>query len=302
MPPQWSPQAIANLISKHQIHSPVYGEGETFVMVEGKTDEVLWEEFRSKKDCTLYPAQGKDRIIAALDITKKRGLCGVAGIIDLDYTLISQTYQRDMPNLLYDDRCPDMEVILLQSPALRKVLRHELPDKDIDAIHDFADLLNRESQRLAAEIGYFRWLNEVEHYGLNFKVLRITDFVVDSDPLTLDRGCLARRLAEGRGGISSEQLLRETAGLRESNPPEDIQLCRGKDVIAIMAHIMPTLYESHFGKVLPNSASFLLKETRLAKELRKAYEFIYFKQTSLFGCIRTWESANNPFKILKPEI
>ena len=302
MQAEMMPHEIANEIGVRQIQSRIYGEGETFVMVEGKTYEVLWEEFRSREDCTLYPAQGKEKIIAALDITKKRGLGGIAGIIDLDYTLISQTYQRDMPNLLYDDRCPDMEVILLQSPALKKVLRHELSDEDINAVHDFADLLNRESQRLAAAIGYFRWLNEVEQYGLNFKALRITDFVVDNDPLTLDRECLARRLAEGRGGISSERLLRETDELRESNPPEDIQLCRGKDVIAIMAHIMLVLYESHFGKALPNSASYLLKEKQLAKELRKAYEYIYFKQTSLFGCIRTWESPNCPYKILKPEI
>ena len=270
-----------------------------FVMVEGLTDRALWVEYA---DCDPIPTQGKELILDALNSYMLREAQGVAGIIDLDYTLISQTYQRDMPNLLYDDRCPDMEVILLQSPALSKVLRHELPDKDVDAIHDFADLLNRESQRLAAEIGYFRWLNEVEHYGLNFKALRITDFVVDNDPLTLDREWLARRLAEGRGGISSEQLLRETAGLRESNPPDNLQLCRGKDVVSIMAHILPTLFESHFGKALPNSASFLLKETRLAKELRKAFEYIYFKQTALFGCIQNWENTNCPYKILKPEI
>lgn len=298
MQAEMTPQEIANEIGVRQIQSRIYGEGETFVMVEGKTDEVLWEEFRSREDCTLYPAQGKEKIIAALGITKHRGLGGIAGIIDLDYTLISQTYQRNMPNLLYDDCCPDMEMILLCSPALKKVLRHELPE-DIDAAHDFADLLNREARRLAAEIGYFRWLNEVKSgYRLNFKALRVADFV-DSSALTMDREWLARRLAEERDGISSEQLLRETAELRENNPPDNVQLCRGKDVIAIMAHILPALYKSHVGKALPNRASYLLKEKNLAKELRKAYEYIYFKRTSLFGAIQNWECANESFKILK---
>ncbi len=301
MLPQWSPQAMANIIFTHQVRSRIHGEGETFILVEGKTDEVLWEEFRSREDCTVYPVNGKDRVVAALDIIRKRDTRGVAGIVDADYWLITQAEELGTANLLYDDCCPDMEMILLCSPALKKVLRHELPDEDIDAAHDFADRLNREARRLAADIGYFRWLNERKSgYGLNFKALRVTDFV-DSDSLTLDREWLARRLAEGRDGISSEELLREVDTLGEQDPPK-IQLCRGKDVIAIMAHILPALFESQFGRRLPESAKEIFQEKRLAKELRKAYEYIYFKQTSLFGCIQKWENTNSPYKILKPEI
>ena len=270
-------------------------------MVEGKTDEVLWEEYRSREDCTLYPAHGKDKIIAALGVGHESRHVRHRRIVDADYWLITDADELATENLLYDDCCPDMEVILLQSPGLKKVLRHELPEEDIDAAHDFADALNRESQRLAAEIGYFRWLNEVKGYGLNFKSLRIADFV-DAETLALDRDWLARRLAERRDEISSEQLLRETAELRENNPAENLQLCRGKDVIAIMAHIMPVLNEAHFGEELPENIREVFQEKRLAKEMRKAYEFIYFKQTSLFGCIQEWQSANCPYKILKPEI
>ena len=276
------------------------GKKTAFVMVEGETDRAALGQFAAKQ-CALFPSRGKDNVLYALKSDGFIGVPGIAGIIDLDYALISQSYERELPNLLYDDCCPDMEVILLQSPTLKKILRHELPEEDIAAAHDFADALYRESQRLAAEIGYFRWLNEVEGYRLNFKSLRIADFV-DAEPLALDRDWLARRLAESRDGISSEQLLRETAELRENNPAENPQLCRGKDIIAIMAHIMPMLYESHFGKTLPESAGEIFQEERLAKELRKAYEFIYFKQTSLFLCIQEWESANCPYKILKPEI
>ena len=166
MTPEMTADEIVNEIGVRQIHSRIYGEGETFVMVEGKTDEVLWEEFRSREDCTVYPVNGKDRVVAALDIIRKRDSRGVAGIVDADYWLITQAAELGTANLLYDDCCPDMEMILLCSPALKKVLRHELPDEDIAAAHDFADLLNRESRRLAAEIGYFRWLNELCRWQL----------------------------------------------------------------------------------------------------------------------------------------
>lgn len=297
MLPQWSPQAMANIILTEQIRRRLCGEGETFVMVEGKTDEVLWEEFRSREDCTIYPVNGKERVVAALDVVKQRDSRGVAGIVDADYWLITDADELGTNNLLYDDCCPDMEMILLSSPALKKVLRYELPVEDIDAAHDFADRLSRESTRLAAEIGFFRWLNEVEQYGLNFKGLRVQDFV-DSNALTLDCDWLARRLAEACDGMSSEELLCEVGKLRELEPPE-IQLCRGKDVIAIMAHIMPALFEAHFGEAPPENALEIFQEKWLAKELRKAYEYIYFRDTSLFGCIQNWESANCPYKILK---
>ena len=68
----------------------IYGEGETFVMVEGKTDEVLWEEYRSKEDCTIYPSKAKTGLLLHYDITKKRGNRGVAGIVDGDYWLITE--------------------------------------------------------------------------------------------------------------------------------------------------------------------------------------------------------------------
>ena len=299
MLPQWSPQAMANIILKHKVYARIYGEGETFVMVEGKTDEVLWEEFRSREDCKIYPVNGKDRVVETLDMMTTRDSRGVAGIVDADYWLITDAAELGAKNLLYDADCSDMEMILLGSPALKKILRHELPDIDIDAVHGFADLLYRESQSLAAEIGYFRWLNEVQRYGLNFKAFIITDFV-DAEERALDREWLARRLADGRDGVSSERLLRETAELRENNPPDLLQLCRGKDVVAIMAHIMPALYETDVGEALPESAAAIFQAGRLAKELRKAYELIYFKRTSLFRRIQKWECTNSPHKILKP--
>ncbi|MDE2855889.1 MAG: DUF4435 domain-containing protein [Chloroflexota bacterium] len=268
-----------------------------FVLVEGVTDRSLWLEYA---DCDPIPTQGKDQIIDALKSYMLREAKGVAGIIDLDYTLISQSYERDMPNLLYDDCCPDMESILLSSPALKKVLRHELMSKDIDvaAVHKFADALNQEAHRLAAEIGYFRWLNERECYRLNFKTLRIADFV-GGNPLALDRNWLAKRLAEERDSISSRQLLDETTDLRENPPTDIIQLCRGKDVVAIMAHILPRVYQEHFDAELPTSAKTLMQAKQLAKELCKTYEYIYFTETSLFQRICDWQKANKPYRILR---
>ncbi|MCY3864025.1 MAG: DUF4435 domain-containing protein [Chloroflexi bacterium] len=294
---------IANEIGVRQIHSRIYGEGETFALVEGKTDEVLWEEFRSREDCTLIPAQGKDKILAALEVTEARDMRGVAGIVDLDYWLITKADELGTDNLLYDDCCPDMELIVLCSPALKKVLRNELYsfDFDIEEVHEFAGKLACEALRLAMEFGYFRLLNYLNCYGLHCNSICFEE-VIDSDTLELDRELVASKLAGGKPEMTGADLLRQVDDLREKYPPDSIQLCRGKDVVAIMAYILPNLFQSVFEEALPLEAMTAFRAKALSNKLRSSYDSAYFKGTSLFGCIRLWESANKPYRILKPDI
>lgn len=301
MQPEMTPDEIANEIGVRQIESRVYGEGETFVMVEGKTDAVLWEEFRSRDDCTLFPAQGKDKIIAALHVFKRREVRGIAGIVDADYWLLTDAEELGTDNLLYDDRFPDMELIVLSSPALKKLLRNELYRFDVDAVHDLADILKREGLRLAVEYGYFRLLSHLRGYSLRCNSVRL-EKVVDTATLALDRALVASRLSADRPGLTSADLLRQVDELRERYPPDSLQLCRGKDVVAIIAHILPSLFKAHVGDDLPPDSEFAFKARSLSIGLRSAYDSGYFKETSLFRCIRNWEENNDRFRILKADI
>ena len=268
-------------------------KNKTFVMVEGETDRALWVEYA---DCTLFPTKGKDVIIDALKSYGLRGLPGIAAIVDSDYWLICQSDELSTDNLLYDNCCPDMELILLNSPALKKTLRHTFFDYEIEQIHEFAKKLKEEALRLAAELGYFRLLNHIEDYGLKFKEIHFEEFI---DGLKLDRDWVARRLAENKRGISSEALLEEIEELRKEYPQEEynIQLCRGKDVLEIMAVILPTLFKSQFGDDLPHS----MNDKEMTGNLRMSYEYGYFTETSLFSCIRKWESDNPPYRIIRQE-
>ena len=286
----------------------VYGK-DTFVMVEGETDEEIWGDFASEK-CGLFPSYGKENIIEALTRSDLRQLPGVAGIIDLDYTLITQSFDRDIPNLLYDNRCPDLEMILLQSPALKMSMRCALNGEEIDTADRFTDTLYTLSQKLAAEFGYFRLLNELEDYGINFKKFnyrhkkdyinfRDADFI-DVEKLQLRHNWTATRLTgSSQQSLDSGDLLQAIAALKRKYSPGATQLCRGKDVLAIMAYIAPRVYQQHFDDALPESARELFDEARLAIELRKAYEYIYFVDTSLYQRIRDWQCANHPFRIIR---
>lgn len=307
MLPDMTPHEIANEIGSRQIHSRIYGEGETFVMVEGKTDQVLWEEFRSREDCTLYPTQGKDKIIAALQVLKKREKRGVAGIIDLDYMLICASNERDMPNLLYDDCFPDSETLVLNSDALKKLLRNHLHRFEIAQVHEFAEKLREEAQRLASEFGYFRLLNYIENYGISFKNFwkryRHGDFILIEERIKdINREDFCVKLKEICPHVSEFDLLMEVDNLRQQYPPGDIQLCQGHDLVATVAYLLPILYRWEFQEDLPENMTMAFHHSLLSASLRSAYEYRYFRETSLFNCIRSWESANSPYRILKPDI
>jgi len=285
----------------------VTNANESFVIVEGKTDRALWSEYRDNDKCFVFPIEdrvnrnNKAKIVNALEDSLRADMCGIAGIVDGDYWLITQANELNTENLLFDVRWPDMESILLNSAALRKVLRHSVDTDDIDRLHAFADKLRAESQRLAAEFGYFRVLSLLKEYRLQCNRIRLKQ-VICLSALELDSEWIARRLAEDLSDMTGEQLLCEVSELRTQYTPDNTQLCRGKDVIDIMVHILPTLFESEYGETLSNEAKSSFHARGLARDLRMAYEYGYFLRTSLYSCIRNWESANSPYKILKPEI
>lgn len=283
-----------------------------FVLVEGTTDRALWGKFAAE-DCHLRPAQGKDTIVDVLSSTflKGKGMNGIAGIVDADYWLLTDADELGTDNLLYDDCCPDAESILLDSGALKKVLRHSINADDMEQIHQFADTLITEAQRLAMEFGYFRLLNECEQYGISFncfwKAHNIVDFI-DNECQAFDRTWFARKLADHHKTrwidksdrwIPFDVLLEGVGELEERYPTPDIRLCRGKDVVAIMAHILPALFKTEFGKELSEINHSPIHKRELAKDLRMAYEFGYFMETSLFACIRRWEGENEPYRIIR---
>jgi len=276
-------------------------KGKSFVMVEGRTDRALWTEFIPDHHAYLVYADGKSDIVDALNAPVMRGIEGIAGIVDADYWLITDAAELGTENLLYDDCCPDIESLLLCSPALKKVLRNNLYSYDVDEIHAFADKLFSEAQRLAAEFGFFRLLNHLKDYGIRFRDFDFSEFI-DRDTRRLDRAETAKRLAQTTISVSCEDLLRQVDELQEMYSPNNLQLCRGKDVVAILVYLLPLRFQSEFGESLPQDATVNLNGRVLSIGLRSAYDSAYFKGTSLFSCIRLWESANKPYKILKADI
>ena len=274
------------------------------VFVEGPTDKVLWKRFFSRNHCKLERVDGKTIVMSRLRSVEKRHERGFAGIIDADYSLISNDNELETPNLLYDNSFPDLETILVNSEALQTVISNNLLLDDSDKVESFTHILCRESHCLAMEFGYYRWLEHRHNFGLpcNAIIERQTNAIVNLRLRKLNHIEVARLLTQRNNRVTQNQLEKEVNKLRSIQPPSTVQLCRGKDILEFMAHILPSLFKELFHKKLPQKKRTMLKADPIATQLRGAYHESDFKDTSLFGCIQNWESANMPYKILKPEI
>ena len=268
----------------------------TFVLLEGPTDKKFWAEYIAEH-CRLFHTGGKDKAVEALQIIMKRKtLRGVAAILDPDYWLIEQSDMLNLENLLVGD-VPDLELMLITSPAFEKVLRHTIA---MDAISEFSETLRNKALRLAMEYGCFRLINlRHSEYNLSFNRVSFAE-VIDHKTLQLDRDLVAEKLVKSSAKVTKPQLLKQLASLSEEYAP-NIKLCRGHDVLSIIAYILPILFKSTTKVDLSGKSKIQTRSRELSRTLRMAYEYGYFTETSLFSRIREWESDNPPYRIICQE-
>lgn len=319
-----SPQAIVSIIDYHKKNWRAHGLGETFVMVEGESDEYLWSKFFPNENCELFYADGKDNVTAALDTINDRGDTGVAGIVDADYWLIRDSDKLCQDNLLYDECYPDTELMILNSAdsaALTDVLKTKFHLKDDPDIQRFALLLQTKAERLAMEFGYFRLLNDLKSYDISFSEFwesRRFDYdefidVDDVESIQFRQDCFAKRLADFHNAgkrlghskrIEDWELLEGVAKLKKIDKfkTPNVQLCQGHETVAIVAHLLPVLFKSVFGSNPPSKFNELRNRLKLEKELRTNYKAKDFVTTTLCESIRNWESDNPCYKILAEDI
>ncbi len=260
-------------------------------MVEGSDDFRVWAKFKAHL-CQIVIADGKDKLVAKLRFFNSRypHWRNVAAIVDPDLWLLENADELETDNLLFDDM-PSLELTLVTSPALEAVLLNTLP---VDVAASYGKQLRKTALRLATDYGYYRLLDyRHREYNLSFNQVSF-DSVMDSNTLEFDEDSIAASLVK-YSELSAGQLLDHITELRRKVAP-DIRLCRGHDVLDIMARLIA------LDSDLSGKAKVQTKSGELSRALRLAYEFVYFVKTALYSRIRNWESTNNPYRILKPDI
>lgn len=93
---------------------------QSFLVVEGSTDEKLYRSFIDEDKCQIIVADGKTPAIEVLSLLKKEHFVGVLALVDADFDILEG--KPAIENVLLTDT-HDLETMLMRSPALAKVLR-----------------------------------------------------------------------------------------------------------------------------------------------------------------------------------
>lgn len=266
----------------------------TFLLVEGSSDKTFYERFVDKSRCQLVIVSGKpsskQRVIAVLKILQEESsFQGVIAIVDADFERL-KTVQDENSNLFRTDT-HDLETMLIKSPAFDKVVA-EFGSQD--KIVQFSQDIRLAILQAGMLVGYLLWISQCGELNLTFEGIKFSNFI-NEQTLQIDELKLIREIKNKSQAFSlNDKDLQQRLNEKKSNNHDPWQVCCGHHLVEILSlSLRKAIGSNKAADVEPNS---------LERNLRLAYEQIYFRETQLYSHIRKWESNNQPFKVLPNDL
>src|ERR1019366_2375788 len=210
-----------------------------FLIVEGTTDKNLYQTYVNTTTCQIIVAYGRDNAKDLLTILERESFKGVLAIVDADFDVLEEQAPHS-PHLLFTDT-HDLETMLIQSPALEKVLA-ELGSEE--KLTRFVTMHKKDMRTFLLEytglIGYLRWISLREKLSLKFEDMDFSKFV-DKDTLKIDNVLKLIRNVQSR---SSEKTVRKQILDTElqnkikqlkSDAHDPWHVCCGHDIVGFLA-------------------------------------------------------------------
>ena len=265
----------------------------TFLLVEGGSDKTFYERFVNKLACELVIVSGKPssklRVITVLEILEKSSFQGMLAIVDADFDRLENLVYSS-PNLLRTDT-HDLETMLINSPAFNKVVAEFGSEEKIAQFNRDVRLALLET---AMSVGYLLWISQCDRLNLTFDGITFSKFV-DEQTLQIDELKLIREVKNKSQAFSlKDEDLQQRLVSQKSNNHDPWQVCCGHHLVEILS--------LGLRKALGSNKAADVESSSLERNLRLAYEEVYFRDTHLYLNIRTWESKNKPFKVLRNDI
>lgn len=287
----FNPQTLANtiLMTRRRFAG-------AHLLVEGDTDCKFFSNFMDMNKCKIIPTHGKSNVISTLKELESRKMQGILGIVDADYWLIEGITPDN--NILITDT-HDVETMILQSPALEKVIKEFLPGDKLFVINSLANELRQEIVKAGLPLGYIRWLSFRENYDFNFDQLPFCDFV-DANTLTVNVGNLLkiiRTMTRKKLLINDLDISEKVSELQELKA-EPWHICQGHDLVELIGIVLPKLMGKHCNSQIAQLTKRKIRSEQLEGNLRIAYEFAHFTKTQLYKSICIWEKNNPSFQML----
>lgn len=264
----------------------------TILFLEGDSDALILDKFVDPEHCYIIVADGKEPVIDAVSLLEADGFQGVLGIVDADFDRV-RGVTSPSPNVLSTD-FHDFELMLFESDATSRVLAEIGSSEKLKRLLAARQATDIRSVVLTEcfGLGVLRLVSIEEPFNLKFEDLSFKGFV-DAPSFKLDlksavRAVVAQTQQAGLDPQSVEARVRtEMASGRPLNPYE---VCCGHDVMEVFA--------IGLRRAIGSQEKAVACREHIERVLRLAYSFRDFAKSQLYGLIRTWETTNQPYRVL----
>ena len=194
------------------------------------------------------------------------------------------------PGVLLTD-LHDLECMMLASPAWEKLLYELAQPNRIDAFQrqNSRDVLTAIA-RSAATVGYLRWASLRHGLSLKFEGLSFSRFLRRTD-LAVDTARLIEEVKNHslKPDVDASWLEAEIVAL-SAHGHDPWEVACGHDAIEILSFALR--------RVLAAGAHSEVRREFLERNLRLAYERLFFRKTKLWESLRLWQASNAPYRVL----
>ena len=254
-----------------------------FLIVEGVTDQRLFEKFVDKDSVRIVQAHSKDKVRSTVrDMEGRRSDKKVIGIMDPDLELVNG--RKVNPPLFYTD-CRDMEMMLIRSNAFDDVIDEYTDRTKLEEIGFDTDSLRQAIVDASSNVGKLMKVSADNRYSLCFKDLDFKRFI---NPRTIE--CDVRALVNA---VMDNTVVRKTdrkallAAFCEEPEHDPWLIARGHDTVDVILVVLK-------GTIGAFNSRYL-NEGELSGSLRLAFSDQDFEVTTLYSSTENWSRrTGNP--------
>ena len=254
----------------------------TFLLVEGVTDERLFEKFVDKEHVQIIEAHSKDNVRHAVkDMKSSRKDERVIGIIDAD---LDRLLGRKVKPPLFHTDCRDMEMMVIRSNALDDVLDEYCEREPLMKFTESVGPVREALLSASYPIGLLMFISQTEGLNLSFKDLEFERFV-NSRTLSLNvESMVDAVIFNSKNCRMGKKALLSRLSREAENLDDEWDAARGHDTVDILLLAL----KRNFGSF--NSRN--LNEGELGGALRLAFSDACFRSTELFADTDEWARTN----------
>ncbi|MGA8027279.1 MAG: DUF4435 domain-containing protein [Bryobacteraceae bacterium] len=261
------------------------------LVIEGSSDSHALIPFANGETCRIIVAEGKENVLAAMDLMRSARYAGVLAVVDSDFDRLEG---RDCaPEDIAHTDTHDLETMMLCTEAFRKVLLRNRYFKegrveiDVQRFDQVASELLGRLLNSGCRLGYLRWASHRHNLRINFDCIELAK-VVDPSTLVIREDRLEEAILRASSAAAgSWTQINALADALVAAEHDRWQICNGHDLTGLLA--------LH----LSRSTGSPVTRKSVEADLAAAYATDDFRRTQVFARILDWQRRNPPRRILR---